>query len=243
MINLEGIYKSFGSEQVLDNVNLEIDVNEVTAIIGPSGSGKSTLLRCINNLERIDNGSILVFDRHLVNKGVYSSQKEQKLVELDMTMIFQSFNLFPHLSVLDNIVLPQKLVLKKSKDEAKNIANSLLEQFNLLDLKDKYPSQLSGGQKQRVAITRGMAIDPKIMLFDEPTSALDPELVSEVLEAIKSLKEKGIGIILVTHEMEFVRDVADRVIFMDEGKVIVDGSVNDVFIDSDNERLKRFIGR
>jgi len=238
VITVKNLYKQFGSLEVLKDVSCTIEKGEVVAIIGPSGSGKSTLLRCINLLEQPTSGDILIEGEKINKKGVNINAVRQQ-----MGMVFQHFNLFPHLSVLENITLaPVKLKIMDTT-EAEKEADRLLEKVGLLDKKHASPVQLSGGQKQRIAIARALAMKPKIMLFDEPTSALDPEMVKEVLNVIKELAEEGMTMAIVTHEMGFAKEVADRILFMDEGRIIEEGSPRDIFENPTNERTKSFLSK
>jgi polar amino acid transport system ATP-binding protein len=246
MIKLENVYKNFGDLKVLKDINLEVKTGEVVCVIGPSGSGKSTMLRCLNQLERITSGKIYIEDQlvdHRENdKDVIkiSPEKVQSLCT-ELGMVFQRFNLFPHLTVLENVTIAPQLVRKQKAAEIKEQALELLNMVGLADKKDEYPSRLSGGQQQRVAIARALAMKPKIMLFDEPTSALDPELVGEVLEVMKKLAEDGMTMIVVTHEMGFAKEVGTRVIFMDEGRIIEEGDPDEVFANPKEPRTKDFL--
>ena len=246
-IDMLYIEKSYGSVAVLQDVSLSMDRGEVVSIIGPSGSGKSTFLRCLGQLETIQKGTIIVDGATLVdtptnaNEAVYVSKEEQQQILLNMGMVFQSFNLFPHMTVLENIMVAPRMVKKLKDSDILPIAQALLEKVGLWDKRDVYPSTLSGGQKQRVAIARALAMKPKIMLFDEPTSALDPEFTSEVLRTIKELAEDNMTMIIVTHEMAFAREVADRVIFMDDGKIQEEGTPEDVFGNPQNPRTQAFL--
>ena len=246
-IDMLHIEKSFGSVAVLQDVSLSMDRGEVVSIIGPSGSGKSTFLRCLGQLETIQKGTIIVDGATLVdtptnaNEAVYVSKEEQQQILLNMGMVFQSFNLFQHMTVLENIMVAPKMVKKMKDSDILPIAQALLEKVGLWDKRDVYPSTLSGGQKQRVAIARALAMKPKIMLFDEPTSALDPEFTSEVLRTIKELAEDNMTMIIVTHEMAFAREVADRVIFMADGKIQEEGTPEDVFGNPQNPRTQAFL--
>lgn len=246
MIKLENVYKSFGKLEVLKNINLEVKAGEVLCIIGPSGSGKSTLLRCLNHLERITEGRTII-DGELIDekvKGKDSLKIHPKKVAgicAELGMVFQRFNLFPHLTVMQNVTEAPVTVKKTPRPEAEKIALDLLIKVGLEDKKDEYPSRLSGGQQQRVAIARALAMQPKIMLFDEPTSALDPELVGEVLEVMKQLAREGMTMIVVTHEMGFAREVANRVIFMDKGEILEDTSPDEMFSNPKHERTKAFL--
>lgn len=248
MIKLEHVYKSFGQLEVLKDINLEVKQGEVVCVIGPSGSGKSTMLRCLNHLERITSGKIYIenelADERSNDKDVLkiSSEKVQELCT-ELGMVFQRFNLFPHLTVLENIMIAPKIVRKQNQDELKKQALELLSMVGLADKKDEYPSRLSGGQQQRVAIARALAMRPKIMLFDEPTSALDPELVGEVLEVMKKLAREGMTMIVVTHEMGFAKEVGTRVIFMDEGRIVEQGDPQHIFDNPQEERTKSFLNK
>ncbi len=248
VVNLKNIEKSFGTLKALNGVDLVINKGEIVSIIGPSGSGKSTLLRCINHLEIIEQGTIDIFEMPIANakegeKTKYISEKELRKIIQRIGMVFQGFNLFPHKSVLENIMEAQLTVKKTPPAEAKAIALELLHKVGLDDKEKAYPSQLSGGQKQRVAIARALAMQPEIMLFDEPTSALDPELVGEVLQVIKKLAQEHMTMIVVTHEMAFAREISNRVIFMDEGKIMMDGKPDDIFVNPTHPRIKTFIER
>ena len=238
MVNVKGINKHFGHLHVLKDVSLDVARGEVVVIIGPSGSGKSTLLRCLNYLEPVQSGEIRIdgirLDHHKTNI---------RQVRAEVGMVFQSFNLFPHLSVLRNVMLAPVIVRKRSEAEVRHEALALLAKVGLQDKTDTFPSQLSGGQQQRVAIARALAMQPKLMLFDEVTSALDPELVREVLDVMKQLARDGMTMIVVTHEMGFAREVATRVIFMDEGRIVEQGSAEAVFDRPQNQRTKEFLGK
>jgi polar amino acid transport system ATP-binding protein len=237
MISIQDLHKSFEDLEVLKGVDLEISKGEVVVILGPSGSGKSTLLRCVNRLEESTAGKIFI-----EGVEVTSNKTDINKVREKVGMVFQSFNLFPHLTALGNVMLAQRKVLDRSKHEAERIAREQLEAVGLSDKPDAFPIQLSGGQQQRVAIARALAMEPHVMLFDEVTSALDPELVREVLEVMKSLAKAGMTMMVVTHEMGFARDVADRVIFMDEGVIQEQGTPEEVFDNPQNERTKDFLG-
>ncbi len=238
MVKVKGINKHFGHLHVLKDVSLDVTRGEVVVIIGPSGSGKSTLLRCLNYLEPVQSGEIWIdgirLDHHKTNI---------RKVRAEVGMVFQSFNLFPHLSVLRNVMLAPLIVRKRPEAEVRQGALALLAKVGLQDKTDAFPSQLSGGQQQRVAIARALAMQPKLMLFDEVTSALDPELVREVLDVMKQLARDGMTMIVVTHEMGFAREVADRVIFMDEGRIVEQGTAADVFDRPQNQRTKEFLGK
>ncbi len=246
MIKTENIQVSFGDLQVLKGISLEVQPQEVVCIIGPSGSGKSTFLRILNQLEKYDSGKIfidgtLVSDHENGKVNFKLPKKEMNNMLLEMGMVFQRFNLFPHKTVLENVMLAPVHVRKVSGEEARKRALDLLERVGLADKIDEYPSKLSGGQQQRVAIARALAMEPKIMLFDEPTSALDPELVGEVLSVMKKLAEDGMTMICVTHEMAFAREVADKVVFMEGGKIQESGTPEQIFSSPKNERLQQFL--
>lgn len=246
IVKTENIDVSFGDLHVLKGVSLTVEPKEVVCIIGPSGAGKSTFLRTLNHLEKIDSGKIYV-DDHLLDdydhgKINYKMPKhERNQVLLEMGMVFQRFNLFPHKTVLENVMIAPVHVRKISKDVAKERALDLLERVGLADKVNEYPNKLSGGQQQRVAIARALAMEPKIMLFDEPTSALDPELVGEVLNVMKKLAQDGMTMIVVTHEMGFAREVANRVIFMESGKIVEEGKPEEIFGAPKSERLQQFL--
>lgn len=248
MIRLENVYKSFGNLEVLKNINLTIEKGEVVCIIGPSGSGKSTLLRSLNHLERITSGRIYI-DNELVDertngKDIHKfSSKRVSEVCSELGMVFQRFNLFPHMTVLENVMLAPRKIRNHTKKEAVEAALELLAKVGLTDKKDEYPSRLSGGQQQRVAIARALAMKPKIMLFDEPTSALDPELVYEVLDVMKALASEGMTMLVVTHEMGFAREVADRVVFMDNGEIVEIDSPEAIFTNPRHYRTREFLSR
>mgnify|MGYP001037422322 CR=1 FL=1 len=243
----KNLQKSFHTTEVLKDISLQIQEGEVVAIIGPSGSGKSTLLRCLTQLEKIDGGYIEVCGKRMAetkgDKAVYADNKTLHEIILDVGLVFQNFNLFPHMSVLNNIVDAQRKVLKIEKEQAKAKALELLEKVNLRDKANAYPCELSGGQQQRIAIARALALNPRILFFDEPTSALDPELTGEILKVIRSLAEEKMTMVIVTHEMAFARDVADRVIFMDGGVIVEEGTPDEVFGNTSNQRTKEFLQR
>ncbi|MGJ8583097.1 MAG: amino acid ABC transporter ATP-binding protein [Marinosulfonomonas sp.] len=237
-VKLTGVNKWYGDFHVLKDINLTVKAGERIVICGPSGSGKSTLIRCINHLETHQKGSITVGDIELT-----PDMRNVEKLRQDAGMVFQNFNLFPHLTVLDNCILPQRRVLKRSKDEAREIGMKFLARVRIPEQADKFPGQLSGGQQQRVAIARALCMEPSLMLFDEPTSALDPEMVGEVLDTMVGLADTGMTMLCVTHEMGFAREVADRVIFMDAGQ-IVEENTPDAFFDSpQNERTKTFLNQ
>ena len=239
IIELKNLKKQYGDNVVLKNINLYVDRGEVVSIIGPSGSGKSTILRCIIDLESITLGEVLIEGNNLTNKNVDKKIKKEMLLKTGM--VFQTFNLFPHMSVRNNIVKTLKVVKKINVAEAENIAKNMLDLVGLSDKIDNFPNQLSGGQKQRVAIARALALQPDIMLFDEPTSALDPELVKEVLDIIRKLKEKKITMLIVSHEMNFVREISDRVIVMEKGEILETGTSSQIFENPLSQRVKEFL--
>lgn len=246
MLKVFNVYKSFDGKDVLSDVSFNVKKGEVVAIIGPSGSGKTTLLRSINLLETIDSGSIIIGGDVIVstvkgNKAVYASEKELRRIRLRLGLVFQNFNLFPHFSVMRNITEAPVHVAGVSINEAMATAGELLQKMDLSDKADSYPYQLSGGQTQRVAIARALAMKPDILFFDEPTSALDPELTAEVLKVIRKLAKERMTMVVVTHEMAFARDVADRVIFMDKGQIIEEGRPAEFFSNPSNERTRVFL--
>ncbi len=248
MLNAQDLRKSFDGVPVLQGISLQVNQGEVLAIIGPSGSGKSTLLRCITQLETVDSGAIDICGETLVStdgngKAVYAPRAQCAKIGLHLGLVFQNFNLFPHFSVLRNIAEAPVRVLGKSRTEAEEQARALLEKMGLADKENAYPYQLSGGQKQRIPIARALAMNPEILFFDEPTSALDPELTGEILKVIRELAAEHMTMVVVTHEMKFARDVADRVIFMDNGSIVESGTPQQVFGDTHNERLKAFLSR
>jgi polar amino acid transport system ATP-binding protein len=237
-ISIQGLVKSFGQVEVLKNIDLDVMPREVVCVIGPSGSGKSTLLRCVNMLEEPTAGKIFVGEHEMTDPDVDIDRARRSI-----GMVFQQFNLFPHLSVLQNLTVAQQKVLKRSKSEALQTARQNLERVGLAHRETAYPAQLSGGQQQRVAIARSLSMDPELMLFDEPTSALDPELVGEVLAVMKGLVREGMTMMVVTHEMAFARDVADRVVFMDGGYVVEEGTAESVIGNPQQERTQAFLAR
>ncbi len=248
MISAQAIHKAFGGHEVLRGVSLDLRRGEVVAVIGPSGSGKSTFLRCLNHLETIDRGTILIEGEPLARsegegKAHYVPEAEIRRIGRKMGMVFQSFNLFPHLTVLENIIEAPMLVKKMSRAEIVPKAEALLKKVGLLEKRDAYPNRLSGGQKQRVAIARALAMDPDIMLFDEPTSALDPELTGEVLRTMRELANEHMTMLVVTHEMGFAREVADRVLFMESGELLVDEKPADFFDNPPSPRLRQFLSQ
>ncbi|WP_110926474.1 amino acid ABC transporter ATP-binding protein [Bacillus massiliglaciei] len=238
MIKVENLKKSFGSNEVLKDINVTVDPKEVVVVIGPSGSGKSTFLRCINQLETVTSGTILIEGLDTTDKKVNINQ-----VRTEVGMVFQHFNLFPHKTVLENIMLAPLKVRKAAKQQAAEKGRELLRKVGLSEKENAYPDSLSGGQKQRVAIARALAMEPKIMLFDEPTSALDPEMVGEVLEVMKQLAKEGMTMVVVTHEMGFAKEVGDRVIFMDEGYIIEQNRPSELFANPQQDRTKAFLSK
>ncbi len=236
MIKVKNLKKQFGNNVVLKDISVDIEKGEVVSVIGPSGSGKSTFLRCINGLEEFNGGHIFVDNKDVADKNLNIDKLREKI-----GMVFQSFNLFPHLTVLENIILAPVTLKKMNKEEAKVKAKELLKKVGLEEKANFYPSSLSGGQKQRVAIARALAMNPEAILFDEPTSALDPEMVGEVLQVMKSLAKDGMTMIVVTHEMGFAREVCDRVIFMADGEIVEQGNPNDVFLNPQHERTQNFL--
>lgn len=238
LIKVRGLEKSFGDIHVLKGIDYDIKVGDVIVVVGPSGSGKSTFLRCLNRLEEPTGGEVW-----FENSQINTPNAKIDLIRQKMGMVFQQFNLFPHMTVLKNMTLAPIKLLGKSKEEAEAQAMKLLERVGLADRANAYPSQLSGGQKQRIAIVRALCMDPTVMLFDEPTSALDPEMVGEVLEVMKQLAADGMTMVIVTHEMGFAREVADRVLFIDEGKIIADAPPNEFFENPSNPRLADFLSK
>lgn len=238
LIRMEHVGKNFGTFKALHDFNLEVTKGERIVVCGPSGSGKSTMIRCINRLEKHDEGRIFIGDIELTDK-----LKDINVVRREVGMVFQSFNLFPHMTILKNLMLAQKLVRKTPKDEAREVAMHYLNRVKIPEQADKYPIQLSGGQQQRVAIARALCMKPEVMLFDEPTSALDPEMINEVLEVMTSLAKDGMTMICVTHEMGFARSIADRVIFMDAGEIIEEARPEVFFGAPSNERTKLFLSQ
>lgn len=243
MIRIEQVYKSFGALDVLKGINLHVQPGEVVVVVGPSGSGKSTLLRCVNHLETVTNGNIFVQNRLIGAPGKQVSEKEIIEIRSRIGMVFQRFNLFPHMTVLQNIIEAPVHVKKMAREQAVKKAEVLLAKVGLADKAEYYPSQLSGGQQQRVAIARALAMEPQIMLFDEPTSALDPELVGEVLNVMKDLARDGMTMMVVTHEMGFAKEVADRVVFMDGGVIVEEGVPEEIFAHPQQERTQAFFSK
>lgn len=241
VVSAKNIKKSFGKLEVIKDVSMDIAEGEVVAIIGPSGSGKSTFLRSLINLETIDDGTIEIDGEKVVENGTYRKAEENRKAYKKLGMVFQNFNLFPHKSVLENIIMSPMLVNGKSREDAVKEAKELLEQVGLSEKIDSYPYQLSGGQQQRVAIARALAMNPKVMLFDEPTSALDPELTGEILKVIRDLAAKDMTMVIVTHEIEFAKNVADRIIFMADGYIVEEGEAVQVADNPQHERTKAFL--
>ncbi|NLL33015.1 MAG: amino acid ABC transporter ATP-binding protein [Enterococcus cecorum] len=237
-ISVQNLVKKYGNNTVLNDISISINEGDVVCIIGPSGSGKSTFLRCLNKLEEPTSGDIVIDGAHLMDKNT-----DINLVRQHIGMVFQHFNLFPHLTVLENIILAPMDLKKASRDEAEKNAIRLLDMVGLADKKDMKPDNLSGGQKQRVAIARALAMNPDIMLFDEPTSALDPEMVGDVLNVMKDLAKQGMTMVIVTHEMGFAKEVANRVLFTDGGKILEDGTPRQIFENPQNERTKDFLNK
>ena len=238
MIEFKNVEKYYGEFHALKNINLTFEQGKVVVVIGPSGSGKSTMLRCINGLEEISEGELLIKDQNIHDKNTNINE-----IRKNVGMVFQHFNLYPHKTVLENIMLAPMKVLKQSKEEAQKNAEKFLEKVNMLDKKDAFHSNLSGGQQQRIAIARGLAMDPSVLLFDEPTSALDPETIEDVLDVMKKLAKEGMTMIVVTHEMGFAREVADRVIFMADGEVLEDRETVSFFENPKDERAKQFLSK
>lgn len=245
LIEMKHIQKSYGDLEILHDISLSVERGEVVSLIGPSGAGKSTFLRCLNTLETVQGGTISVDGDRLVSeangKVIYAAPDAQRKILAKMGMVFQSFNLFPHMTVMENLLAAPLVVKKMKREEILPRAEALLEKVGLSDKRDVYPGNLSGGQKQRVAIARALALSPEIMLFDEPTSALDPELTGEVLATIRQLAEENMTMIIVTHEMAFARSVSDKVLFMDGGYVAEEGTPEDIFVNPKNERTREFL--
>jgi len=239
IVEVKNLKKQYGDNVILKNINLYIDKGEVVSLIGPSGSGKSTILRCIADLESITSGEILIEGNNLTDKNVDKKIKKEMLLKTGM--VFQTFNLFPHMSVRNNIVRTLKLVKNMNTEKAESIVKEMLSLVGLSDKINNYPNELSGGQKQRVAIARALALKPDIMLFDEPTSALDPELVKEVLDIIRKLKSQKITMLIVSHEMNFVREISDRVIIMEKGEILETGTPKQIFENPSSQRVREFL--
>ncbi|QQE79300.1 amino acid ABC transporter ATP-binding protein [Alicyclobacillus sp. SO9] len=238
MISVKNLYKSFGDNEVLTDISNHVEEQEVVVVIGPSGSGKSTFLRCLNGLEKATKGHIWIDDLELTAHKANVVKLRQRV-----GMVFQRFNLFSHFTVMDNITIGPRKVLGRSTQESKQIARELLAKVGLEDKEDSYPDELSGGQQQRVAIARALAMQPEVMLFDEPTSALDPEMVGEVLQVMKTLAKEGMTMVVVTHEMGFAREVGDRVIFMDDGQIVEEGTPEQIFSNAKEERTQSFLSK
>ena len=248
LLEMNHIRKSFGDTEVLKDISFSVEEGEVISIIGPSGSGKSTLLRCATLLEQMDGGELIYLGEKAAwndvnGHSVYAKQGDLKKIQQYFSLVFQNFNLFPHYSVLKNLMDPQIRVLGRDKGEAQQRARKLLEKMGLSDKENAYPCELSGGQQQRVAIARALAMDPEILFFDEPTSALDPELTGEILKVIRDLAEEHMTMVIVTHEMSFAQDVADRVIFMADGVIVEEGTPEEVMVNTREERTRQFLGR
>jgi len=243
IIKVENLKKSFGTNEIIKGISFSVKKGEVLGIIGPSGSGKSTILRCISQLEDVSGGSISICGLPLVTDGVYSDKKLRHQIILKSGLVFQNFNLFPHYSVLQNVMEPQIRVLKRSKQEAKDKAVEILTRIGLGQRLNNYPCELSGGQQQRVSIARALAMEPQVLLFDEPTSALDPELTGEILAVIKELAAEKMTMVVVTHEMAFARDISTKIIFMDGGVIVEEGEPSEVINNPKTERTKAFLAR
>ncbi|WP_148863988.1 amino acid ABC transporter ATP-binding protein [Marinobacter fonticola] len=241
IVRMQRLNKYFGEHHVLKDIDLSVDSGEVVVVIGASGSGKSTLIRCVNGLEEYESGELSVDSQTLAPKG--GNQKALTEIRKEVGMVFQQFNLFPHLTVKENIMLAPRKVKSADKSQATDIAMKLLERVGIANQAEKYPSQLSGGQQQRVAIARALAMEPRLMLFDEPTSALDPEMIGEVLDVMRELAKEGMTMMVVTHEMGFAREVADRVIYIHGGQIVEEGKPADVFDNPQNERTQSFLSR
>ncbi len=238
IVSVRNVSKSYGAVKAVDDVSLDVEKGEVIVVIGPSGSGKSTLLRCLNALERIDGGKIAIDNEMLDSEG-----KNIHKIRLEVGMVFQQFDLFMHMTVLENLMLAQRVVRKRIREEAKKVALEYLGKVGLVDKADSFPAFLSGGQKQRVAIARALCMNPKVMLFDEPTSALDPEMIGEVLDVMKSLAQGGMTMIVVTHEIGFAREVADRIIFFEAGKILESGSAGEILNSAKHPRTIEFLSK
>ena len=241
MIEVQGLKKSFGKMEVLRGVDFSVDEGDVIAIIGSSGSGKSTLLRCLIGLEQVDAGTVILDGEKMIDNGAYADAKKLREMTLRMGMVFQSFNLFPHLTVRENLVMPLRLVKNVPKDQANQRCQQLLRKVGLWDRADELPSRLSGGQKQRVAIARALMLNPEIMLFDEPTSALDPQLTGEVLAVMKQLAGERMTMLVVTHEMSFAREAANRVLYMQDGLIVEEGPPEEIFTAPKNPKTAQFL--
>jgi len=245
MLKVDKLSKSFGGKRILQDISFQMEKGEVLAILGPSGAGKTTLLRCINGLEKSDNGTIVIDNMYLCkdykNKIIYASPKDMRAIRRKIGMVFQNYNLFPHMSVMENIIEAPVSVLGLTRDEAIKRAHSLLKSMGLENKKDFYPFQLSGGQKQRVAIARALCLNPKVLCLDEPTSALDPELREGIANIIGKLADKGMGILIITHDMDFAKRVATRVISMKEGRIVKEAEKEDFFSEFEDNRVRRFM--
>ena len=243
IISVRNLKKSFGELQILKGIDFSVYEGEVLSIIGPSGSGKSTMLRCLSQLEKIDDGTVSICGKYLIKDGIYAQKKELQKIILKTGMVFQNFNLFPHFSVIKNLMDPQIQVLKRKIDDAYEISMALLLKVGLSEKANSYPCELSGGQKQRVSIARALALNPEVMLFDEPTSALDPELTGEILSVMKNLADSKMTMVVVTHEMSFAKEVSNHVIFMDGGIIIEENSPEELFNNPKTDRTKAFLSR
>lgn len=245
VLKVDGLNKSFGKKRILKDISFELNTGEILTIIGPSGAGKTTLLRCINGLEKSDRGTIFIDNAYLCrdynDKNIYARSREMKEIRQKIGMVFQNYNLFPHMTVMENIIEAPIHVLGLSRDEAVNRAYELLESLGLEDKTDSYPFQLSGGQKQRVAIARALCLNPKILCLDEPTSALDPELRGGIASIIENLASKGMAILIITHDMDFAKRVATRVIFMEDGRIIKEGEKEEFFNSFKDDRIRKFM--
>lgn len=247
VLEVSHLSKSFGKLDVLKDISFQVEKGEVVAVIGPSGSGKSTMLRCINQLERADGGSASIQGEYLFQEedghAIYADKKTLQSIRMKIGLVFQNFNLFPHMTVLQNVIEAPIRVLKQDRESAMKLAMELLKKMSMDSKKDAYPCELSGGQQQRVSIARALALKPEVLFFDEPTSALDPELTGEILKVIKGLAEEKMTMVIVTHEMAFAKNVAGHVIFMDNGVIVEEGTPEEVFENTQNERTKRFLQR
>ena len=248
VLEVQNLKKEFKGTEIIKDISFEVKEGETLVILGPSGSGKSTILRCINNLEKVDGGNIIVNGSSMIkeyknSKPIYNNKEVLNKINLEIGMVFQDFNLFPHLTIKENIIKPLKYVLKKSIEESEEIAKKALEKMGLINKIDSYPCELSGGQKQRAGIARSLAINPKIICMDEPTSSLDPELVGEVLKSIKQLASERKTMVIVTHEIKFAEEVADRAIFIADGKIIEEGKPEDIIRNPKEQRTKEFLKR
>ncbi|MBP3708019.1 MAG: amino acid ABC transporter ATP-binding protein [Clostridia bacterium] len=248
VLEVQNLKKEFNGTEIIKDISFEVKEGETLVILGPSGTGKSTILRCINNLEKVDGGNIIVNGSSMIkeyknSKPIYNNKEILNKINLEIGMVFQDFNLFPHLTIKENIIKPLKYVLKKGKEESEEIAKKALEKMGLIDKIDSYPCELSGGQKQRAGIARSLAINPRIICMDEPTSSLDPELVGEVLKAIKQLASERKTMVIVTHEIKFAEEVADSAIFIADGKIVEEGKPEDIIRNPKEQRTKEFLKR